>query len=393
MSNFSVNILVVDDEPLQHDLFQQFFRKQIKSKEYNFIFALDGKAALEQIESQPEIDLIVTDLKMPEMDGFSFMKELNSLAVNKKVIVISAYASLKNMRKSMHEGVFDFLAKPVDFKELEATIQKILVQQQQEKIQEQSEEILASRKGELVGYIKPQFRKIVRDAAVLPEAVKIKLILELAEDLDAEQLESLIEDLEIQIDTAIKKEEKQKGQKINLEELYQEFCPELLPQLLAVSPTNLEDYQRGLKKKLPDVELKPGEWIEPKYIRHKLSNGETKVYGPYFVVRGQLPNGKRYNISLGKYINAPELLPKLPKYDGETNSPPASSKQLRTSSTSKKLSSEEHTATVSGSAEQVKRTELLDKPVESQVVSREQLPVAKAPIKLYGADFERKRKK
>ncbi|WP_232293318.1 protein kinase domain-containing protein [Stigmatella aurantiaca] len=119
-------ILIVDDEPDTILVMQQRFRKQIESAAYELIFATNGEEALEKLRQHPDTDVVLTDLNMPKMDGLSFLArvgEVNSLA---KVIIVSAYSDMSNIRTAMNRGAFDFLVKPVSFQDLKSTLEKTL---------------------------------------------------------------------------------------------------------------------------------------------------------------------------------------------------------------------------------------------------------------------------
>ncbi|MBR1208918.1 MULTISPECIES: adenylate/guanylate cyclase domain-containing protein [unclassified Bradyrhizobium] len=120
----SSTILVVDDEPDLETLVLQKFRKQIRDEAVSFLFARDGIEALQLIELHPQIDLVVTDINMPRMDGLSLLQSLQEAEVKKSTIIVSAYGDMSNIRTAMNRGAFDFLTKPIDFVDLEATIAK-----------------------------------------------------------------------------------------------------------------------------------------------------------------------------------------------------------------------------------------------------------------------------
>jgi sigma-B regulation protein RsbU (phosphoserine phosphatase) len=123
----SVTILVVDDEPDLESLITQKFRKQIRDKQYEFLFAQNGIQALARLEEYPTVSMILSDINMPEMDGLTLLsklKELNNPTL--KTVIVSAYGDMENIRVAMNRGAFDFLVKPIDFNDLEVTINKTL---------------------------------------------------------------------------------------------------------------------------------------------------------------------------------------------------------------------------------------------------------------------------
>ncbi len=117
-------ILVVDDEPDVALLMKQRFRQQIRKGLFEFVFAGDGEAALEQLRLHPDIEIALTDINMPGMDGLTFLRRAGELNPLVKVVVVSAYSDMSNIREAMNRGAFDFLVKPIDFKDLEVTIDK-----------------------------------------------------------------------------------------------------------------------------------------------------------------------------------------------------------------------------------------------------------------------------
>lgn len=119
-------ILVVDDEADLEVLMRQKFRKQIKEGVYSFAFARSGVEALERLREDPEIELVLTDINMPEMDGLTLLARLNELELLLRAVVVSAYGDLANIRTAMNRGAFDFLVKPIDFSDLEITIEKTI---------------------------------------------------------------------------------------------------------------------------------------------------------------------------------------------------------------------------------------------------------------------------
>lgn len=119
-------ILVVDDEADLEVLIIQKFRRKIKAGEYNFVFALNGREALEILQKQQDIDMILSDINMPEMDGLTLLTKVKEQSPLLKAVIISAYGDMENIRTAMNRGAFDFITKPVDFQDLEITIEKTL---------------------------------------------------------------------------------------------------------------------------------------------------------------------------------------------------------------------------------------------------------------------------
>ena len=122
----TLTILAVDDEPDMARLLKGRYRKQIRSSTYRFLFAEDGAEALEQLRRNPEIDVILSDINMPKMDGLTLLEQIPGVTPFARTIMVTAYGDMKNLRRAMNAGAFDFVVKPIDFKDLDATMQKAL---------------------------------------------------------------------------------------------------------------------------------------------------------------------------------------------------------------------------------------------------------------------------
>ncbi|MBR9975923.1 MAG: SpoIIE family protein phosphatase [Bacteroidetes bacterium] len=126
-SGNTVHILVVDDEPDLELLIRQRFRRKLRDREIFFIFAADGAEALEIIDRGEQLDLILSDINMPVMDGLTFLARLQERGRDDlKTIIVSAYGDMGNIRTAMNRGAFDFVTKPIDFDDLEITMEKTL---------------------------------------------------------------------------------------------------------------------------------------------------------------------------------------------------------------------------------------------------------------------------
>lgn len=120
----STKILLVDDEPDVEGMIKLKFRHQIKAGDYEFIFARDGKDALDKLDMDENIDIVISDINMPEMDGLTLLNHLNHLDRILKAIIVSAYGDMDNIRTAMNRGAYDFLTKPINFEDLQITIEK-----------------------------------------------------------------------------------------------------------------------------------------------------------------------------------------------------------------------------------------------------------------------------
>ncbi len=122
----AARILVVDDEPDVEPLMRQRFRRQLREGTYELLFASDGEDALEKLRQHPDIDVVVTDINMPRMDGLTLLERIGEVNPLVKVVIVSAYGDMNNIRTAMNRGAYDFLVKPLDLKDLDATLAKTL---------------------------------------------------------------------------------------------------------------------------------------------------------------------------------------------------------------------------------------------------------------------------
>ncbi len=127
-------ILVVDDEADLEILVKQKFRKKIRENVYEFVFAQNGEQALEKLKDHSDIDIVLSDINMPVMDGLTLLSHLPEANPILKAIIVSAYGDMENIRTAMNRGAFDFVFKPVNFDDLDITMEKTIshVRQMQE---------------------------------------------------------------------------------------------------------------------------------------------------------------------------------------------------------------------------------------------------------------------
>ncbi len=119
-------ILVVDDEPDLERLMLQRMRREIRRGQFEFVFARHGIEALACLNRDPGIDMVLSDINMPEMDGLTLLEQIPKIDPNIRSVIVSAYGDMKNIRTAMNRGAFDFVTKPLDFDDLRVTIDRTL---------------------------------------------------------------------------------------------------------------------------------------------------------------------------------------------------------------------------------------------------------------------------
>lgn len=117
-------VLIVDDEPDLGMLVQQKFRKKIHSNELVFKFAANGVEALKLIEDDEDIEIVITDIDMPKMDGLELLSEIGKINRPLKSVIVSPYGDLDSIRRAMNQGAFDFVTRPINLEDLETTLMK-----------------------------------------------------------------------------------------------------------------------------------------------------------------------------------------------------------------------------------------------------------------------------
>ncbi|NUN07684.1 MAG: SpoIIE family protein phosphatase [Ignavibacteriaceae bacterium] len=162
-----LKILAVDDEPDLELLMRQNFRRKIRSGDYIFFFAHNGFEALDTISANPDIDIVFSDINMPEMDGLTLLKNIIEKFPQVKSVIISAYGDMKNLRTAMNNGAFDFVTKPIDFSDLEITLNKTILEVEALKEAARSKDQLMSLQKEM------QIGRQIQ-ASFLPDSIPVK---------------------------------------------------------------------------------------------------------------------------------------------------------------------------------------------------------------------------
>lgn len=121
-----MKFLVVDDEKDVEMLFRQKFRKEIRSKQLELVFAFSGEEALNLLKSRtpPDVMYIFSDINMPGMSGIELLQFVKKNYPEIKVSMISAYGDSENYNRAKESGAKEFFTKPINFETLKEEVQK-----------------------------------------------------------------------------------------------------------------------------------------------------------------------------------------------------------------------------------------------------------------------------
>lgn len=117
----NLNVLLVDDEPEILDILKEF----LEIKNHTVTTAANGRVALDLVLAPNDFDIVFSDIKMPEMDGLSFLEKVRSNELNLPVILISGQGDLESSIRALKLGALDFIVKPVYLKALDEALQKL----------------------------------------------------------------------------------------------------------------------------------------------------------------------------------------------------------------------------------------------------------------------------
>ena len=155
-------ILVVDDEPDMEPLFRQRLRRHVRAGRYELVFAHNGVEALKRLKQESGFAMVITDINMPEMDGLTLLGEIFSVDPNMHSVIISAYGDMQNIRTAMNRGAFDFVTKPLDFADLQITIERTLHNAME------WQEVLGARDRMLALQHQLDFGRVIQESAAVP---------------------------------------------------------------------------------------------------------------------------------------------------------------------------------------------------------------------------------
>jgi two-component system NtrC family response regulator len=116
----NLSILIIDDEESQLQSLKSFLQR----RDFEIFTAIDGEMGFDIITSQ-QIDVILTDYRMPKWDGFTLLKKVKEYNPEVDVVVMTAYGSVEDAVSIMKAGAYDYLSKPIDLDELESLLSRI----------------------------------------------------------------------------------------------------------------------------------------------------------------------------------------------------------------------------------------------------------------------------
>ncbi len=173
-------ILVVDDEPDLETLITQRFRKRIRADLLSFLFASNGAEALLKLQADNLVDVVLTDINMPVMDGLTLLSRLREAHPLLRSVIVSAYGDMPNIRTALNRGAFDFITKPIDFQDLEITLDRAIAEAVERKQAAQNRDRLLALSRELelarniqsalVSHVFPQHERLSVYGEMIPAA-------------------------------------------------------------------------------------------------------------------------------------------------------------------------------------------------------------------------------
>lgn len=114
-------ILVVDDEPM----ILRIFKRLLSEEGYTVLTARNGKEGLEVVRKK-NLELVILDLKLPDMSGIDILRRIRKLRKNVEVIVITGHGTMKTARAAMGLGAYDYITKPFENNHVRALVKNAL---------------------------------------------------------------------------------------------------------------------------------------------------------------------------------------------------------------------------------------------------------------------------
>jgi len=125
MAKKTYTVLIVEDEDINYMYLETFLRDM--KYDFNILHAIDGLEGVNLVKTHKSIDLILMDLRMPEMDGFTATRLIKEINPNIPIVVQTAYISSEDRQKSNEAGCDDFISKPISNDTLRLVIEKFIL--------------------------------------------------------------------------------------------------------------------------------------------------------------------------------------------------------------------------------------------------------------------------
>ena len=119
------HILIVDDEPLV----RRSLSEMLTLSGYTVSAASNGKEALDILKNYTA-DIIISDIKMPEIDGIKLLKQIKSNYPDTQIIIVTGYGSIDSAVEAMKEGAYDYITKPIVDNEIKIVLERLVKQKQ-----------------------------------------------------------------------------------------------------------------------------------------------------------------------------------------------------------------------------------------------------------------------
>ena len=138
-------VMLVDDEVP----FVETMTKRLAKRDLRVIAAFSGQEALETLDKQPKVDIIILDVKMPGMDGIETLRKIKSAHPLVEVVMLTAHATVESAIEGMKFGAFDYLMKPCDMDQLMSKVNEAARKKQghEKKIREAHVKEIISKRG------------------------------------------------------------------------------------------------------------------------------------------------------------------------------------------------------------------------------------------------------
>ena len=122
MENRKFTMLIVEDDIISFEL----YRARLEDLDINLVHAKNGKVAVEKVRENPDINLVLMDIRMPVLNGYEATKQIRKFNPTIPIIAQTAFAMMPEQKTILETGFTDFLPKPVEEEKLFGLIKKYM---------------------------------------------------------------------------------------------------------------------------------------------------------------------------------------------------------------------------------------------------------------------------